>query len=94
MPRVARHTRLRHDGRNPRSRQCRDTPKNNPPEGAPDSTLTSRSFVRWSMQEIRRIATRLARKRIHPEFVVAWSLSRRAHQADARRANIKSKMQL
>jgi hypothetical protein len=24
------------------------------------------------MQEIRRIATRLARKRIRPEFIIAW----------------------
>jgi hypothetical protein len=28
-------------------------PKNNPTEGAPDSSLTSRSFVGWSIQEIR-----------------------------------------
>jgi len=41
------------------------------------------------MQEIRRIATRLARKRIHPEFVIAWSLWRRARQAQARRAHLK-----
>ena len=46
-------------------------------------------MIRWSMQEIRRIATRLARKRIHPEFVIAWSLWRRAHQAEARRAHLK-----
>jgi hypothetical protein len=25
-------------------------------------------MIRWSMQEIRRIATRLARRQIHPEF--------------------------
>ncbi|MGD9542365.1 RNA-directed DNA polymerase, partial [Methylocystis sp.] len=31
-------------------------------------------LIRWSMQEIRRIATRLARKRIRPEFIIAWSL--------------------
>jgi hypothetical protein len=46
------------------------------------------------MQEIRRIATRLARKRIRPGFVIAWSLWRRAHQAEAKRAHIKSKRQL
>jgi hypothetical protein len=41
------------------------------------------------MQEIRRIAARLARKQIHPEFVITWSLWRRAHQAEARRAHLK-----
>jgi phosphohistidine phosphatase SixA len=41
------------------------------------------------MQEIRRIATRLARKRIQPDFVIACSLWRRAQQAQAKRAHIK-----
>jgi len=41
------------------------------------------------MQEIRRIAIRLARKQIHPEYVITWSLWRRAHQAEARRAYLK-----
>jgi hypothetical protein len=44
-------------------------------------------LIRWSMQEIRRIATRLARKRIRPQFVIAWSLWRRALQAHAKRAH-------
>jgi hypothetical protein len=44
------------------------------------------------MQEIRRIATRLARKRIKPDFVIAWSLWRRAHQAQAKRAHMKSQL--
>jgi hypothetical protein len=44
------------------------------------------------MQEIRRIATRLARKRIRPEFIIAWSLWRRAHQAEAERAHIKMQL--
>jgi hypothetical protein len=51
-------------------------------------------LIRWSIQEIRRIATRLARNRIHPNYVIAWSLWRRAHQAEAKRAHINSKMQL
>jgi hypothetical protein len=46
------------------------------------------------MQEIRRIATRLARQQILPAHVIAWSLWRRAHQAAAQQAHIKSKMQL
>jgi len=46
------------------------------------------------MQEIRRIATRLARQQIHPAHVIAWSLWRRAHQAAAQQAHFKSKMQL
>ncbi len=37
----------------------------------------------WSVQEIRRIAVRLAQRRIQPAHVIAWSLWRRAHQAAA-----------
>ncbi|WP_247290070.1 MULTISPECIES: hypothetical protein, partial [unclassified Bradyrhizobium] len=44
--------------------------------------------------EIRRIAIRLARKRIQPAHVIAWSFWRRAHQAAAQRAHFKSKKQL
>jgi hypothetical protein len=51
-------------------------------------------LIRWSIQEIRRIATRLARQRIHPAHIIAWSLWRRAHQAAAQKAHIKSKLQL
>ncbi len=36
------------------------------------------SPLHWSMQEIRRIATRLARKRIRPQRAIAWPLWRRA----------------
>jgi hypothetical protein len=46
------------------------------------------------MQEIRRIATRLARQQIHPAHVIAWSIWRRAHQATAQQAHFKLKMQL
>jgi len=46
------------------------------------------------MQEIRRIATRLARQQIHPAHVIAWSLWRRTHQAADQQAHFKSKMQL
>jgi hypothetical protein len=46
------------------------------------------------MQEIRRIAVKLAQRRIQPADVIAWSLWRRAHQAEARRAHPKQKMQL
>ena len=94
--RLARHARLRHDRGDPRSRQCNGAaPKNNAAQGQdgqPTSELTSPSLIRWSMQEIRRIATRLARKRIQPDFIIAWSLWRRAHQAQAKRAHIKSQL--
>jgi hypothetical protein len=46
------------------------------------------------MQEIRRIAVKLAQRRIQPAHIIAWSLWRRAHQAEARRAHIKRKRQL
>jgi hypothetical protein len=48
------------------------------------------------MQEIRRIAIRLAQRRIQPAHIIAWSLWRRAHQAAAQSAYVKQrqKMQL
>jgi hypothetical protein len=46
------------------------------------------------MQEIRRIATRMARRQIEPAHIIAWSLWRRAHQAAAQRVHLKIKMQL
>ena len=51
-------------------------------------------LIRWSIQEIRRIASKLAQRRIQPARVIAWSLWRRAHQAEARRAHLKRKAQL
>jgi hypothetical protein len=46
------------------------------------------------MQEIRRVAIRMARRNIEPAHVIAWSAWRRAHQAAARHAHLKKKMQL
>jgi hypothetical protein len=51
-------------------------------------------LIRWSVQEIRRVATKLAQRRIQPAHIIAWSLWRRAHQAAAQRAHRKAKMQL
>jgi hypothetical protein len=51
-------------------------------------------LIRWSIQEIRRIAQRLAQKRIQPADIIAWSLWRRAHQAAAQKSHIKQKSQL
>tara|TARA_R110002124_G_scaffold285596_1_gene464350 strand:+ start:889 stop:1044 length:156 start_codon:yes stop_codon:yes gene_type:complete len=51
-------------------------------------------LIRWSVQEIRRVAIRLARRQIKPAHIIAWSLWRRAHQAEAQKAHIKAKMQL
>ena len=62
--------------------------KNN--ASSPDQTF----LIRWSIQEIRRIAIKLAQRRIQPANVIAWSLWRRAHQAEARRAHLKRKRQL
>jgi hypothetical protein len=46
--------------------------------------MRTTDLIRWSIQEIRRIANRLAQRRIKPA-ITAWS-KRRAHQAAARRA--------
>jgi hypothetical protein len=64
-----------------------DCPKNDAPS---DKTV----LIRWSIQEIRRIAMKLAQRRIQPANVIAWSLWRRAHQAQPRHAHLKRKMQL
>ncbi|MCK1724493.1 hypothetical protein, partial [Bradyrhizobium sp. 142] len=86
--------RLRHDGGDPPSRQSATAQKNQtPPPGKSQSTPTP-PLIRWSIQEIRRIAIRLARKRIQPAHVIAWSFWRRAHQAAAQRAHLKAKRQL
>ena len=86
-PRLSRDARLRYDGGDPVSRQRRDAPKKT--EDADHQDL-----IRWSIQEVRRIANKLAQRRIQPAYIIAWSYWRRAHQAAARRAHIKLKMQL
>src|SRR5258706_12659296 len=83
--------RLRQDNRQPAPRQPA-TPKKNKttPPGKSQNIITP-PLIRWSIQEIRRIAIRLARKRIQPAHIIAWSCWRRAHQAAAQRAHFKSK---
>ena len=51
-------------------------------------------LIRWSVQELRRIAMRLAQRRIQPAYVIAWSVWRRAHQAAAQRSHLKRRTQL
>jgi hypothetical protein len=46
------------------------------------------------MQELRRLANRLAQRRIKPARVIAWSCWRRAHQAYAQKAHFKRNKQL
>jgi hypothetical protein len=79
-PGLARHACLRHDGGHPASGQQADAQKNN--------------LIRWSIQEIRRIAHRLAQERIDPADIIAWSLWRRAHQAAAQKSHSRRKLQL
>jgi hypothetical protein len=64
-----------------------------PKNDAPSSDKTS-FLIRWSIQEIRRIVIKLAQRRIQPAHIIAWSLWRRAHQAEARRAHLQNTMQL
>jgi hypothetical protein len=65
--------------------------KNETASGVGEKPILS---IRRSVQEIRRIAIRLAQRRIEPEHIVAWSASRRTRQAVARQAHLKIKMQL
>jgi len=46
------------------------------------------------MQEIRRIAIKMACRQIQPAHIIAWSIWRRAHQAAAQQAHRKVKLQL
>jgi hypothetical protein len=86
-PRVAGHAGLRHDGRDPSSGKPVAAPKKTSDADAPP-------LIRWSIQEVRRIANKLAQRSILPAHIIAWSCWRRAHQAVAQRAHIKSKVQL
>ena len=70
--------------RSPASTRTRQPPKNLDP-ARPDTP----GLIRWSVQELRRVAVRLAQRRIRPAHVIAWSLWRRAHQAAARRSHLK-----
>jgi hypothetical protein len=82
--RTGEHAGLRDDGNH--SAQCEpDAPKN---------SFAGSALIRWSVQEIHRIAIRLAQCRIQPAHVIAWSLWRRADQAEARKAHLKSERQL
>src|SRR5882724_3979581 len=65
----------------------RRSQKNATPNQRKNKTIVASSLIRWSIQEVRRIAIRLARKRIQPAHIIAWSLWRRAHQAIAQRAH-------
>src|SRR6201987_1373891 len=91
---LRRDARLRHDGGDPPSRQFAAAQKNEPPNHGKTQNIANPSLIRWSIQEVRRIAIRLARKRIQPAHIIAWSLWRRAHQAIAQRAHLKAKWQL
>ena len=48
-------------------------------------------LIRWSIQEVRRIAIRLAQRRINPAHIITWPTWRRAHQAAAWHAHITRK---
>jgi hypothetical protein len=84
--RLAGHARVRDDGRDPSQSEPINAPKKN--------AQTAPALIRWSVQEIRRIAVRLAQRRIDPAYIIAWSLWRRAHQATAQQAHLRSKAQL
>jgi hypothetical protein len=86
--RLARDAGARHAGRDPASGEPGAAPENSG-QGA-----TARALIRWSVQELRRVATRLARRRLRPAQVIAWSLWRRAHQAAARQAHLGREAQL
>jgi hypothetical protein len=93
-PRFSGDARLRHDGGDPPSRQFAAAKKNETPNHSKNQKIATLPLIRWSIQEVRRIAIRLARKRIQPAHIIAWSLWRRAHQAAAQRSHFKANRQL
>jgi len=84
---IARHAGACDDGGHPVPHRHPDAAKKTENQNHPD-------LIRWSIQQVRRIAIRLAQHRIQPAYVIAWSSWRRAHQAAARKAHIKSRVQL
>jgi hypothetical protein len=88
-PRLTRNARLRYDGGDPAPCKRGAAPANETQDLHRPAAL-----IRWSIQEIRRIAGRLSQRRIEPAQIIAWSFWRRAHQAKARQAHLKLKMQL
>jgi len=92
-PRLAGDAGLRHAGGHPLPDQCA-APKNADQAGQTRRTSsTGRSRVQGTALN-RRIAVRLAQRRIQPAHIIAWSLWRRAHQAAAQRSHMKRKVQL
>jgi SRSO17 transposase len=85
----ARHAGLCHDGGHPPPGQHARSPKKQPDDDPQEPPL-----ICWSVQEIRRVACRLAQRQIQPAEVIAWSLWRRAHQAAAQKSHLKHKTQL
>lgn len=79
----------RHAGRDPPSRQRNLAPKNHP-----DQQRKTTPLIRWSVQERRRVATKLAQRQIKPAYIIAWSTWRRTHQAAAQKSHLKRNMQL
>jgi SRSO17 transposase len=57
-------------------------------------TANAAKLIRWSVQEIRRLALKLAQRRIPATHILTWSVFRRAHQATARQSHLRRKMQL
>jgi hypothetical protein len=47
----------------------RRSQKNATPNHGKNKTIAASSLIRWSIQEVRRIAIRLARKRIQPAHI-------------------------
>jgi len=79
--------RIRHHANPPQPK------KNATPNQRKNKTIVASSLIRWSIQEVRRIAIRLAESGSN-RHIIAWSLWRRAHQAIAQRSHIKAKRQL
>jgi SRSO17 transposase len=65
-----------------------------PPKKAPGASPNQPCLIRWSVQEIRRVANRLTHRHIHPAHVIAWSSCRRAHQATTQQAHCRRQQQL
>jgi len=68
----------------PPSCQSAAAKKKATPNHGKNKTIGASSLIRWSIQEVRRIANLGSLESGQPAHIIAWSLWRRAHQAIAR----------
>ena len=86
MPCLAGHARLRDDGRRALLGQCRGAQKK--------PIANTQKLIRWSIQELCRLAVKVTQAQIPIPHILRWSVFRRRHQATAYLSRTQTKAQL